>query len=124
MRTLALFLLGLLLGGYCAIVSAQRLVLAGTSIPTGLILCLAVLFPIARAGAWWLSSRLGAVAIGVGWLIATLALGTQGPWGDYILGSGVIALVYIAAGSMLLAVAATLPLAAPANRPRRERSDA
>lgn len=110
MRALALLALGLLLGGYCAIVSAQRVVLGGTSVPTGLIVCLVVLFPIARAGAWWLSSRLGAIAIGTGWLIATLALGTRGPWGDFVIGSGVGQLVYLAAGSTLLAVAAAMPL--------------
>lgn len=108
-----LLLLGFVIGVLGAIVQGQRITVGGTLIPTGTILALAVLVPIARAAAWWLNSRLGALYLGIGWLIATLAMSTAKPWGDLILDAGTRQIAYLVGGSFLLASAAAYPLLDP-----------
>jgi hypothetical protein len=93
-----------------AILQAQRVQVGTVWIPTGFFVAIAVLVPLSRAAAWWLRSRLGAVYLGIGWLIGTLAMGTSSPWGDLILDSGTRQLAYLVIGAVLLAAAATLPL--------------
>jgi hypothetical protein len=110
MRAIALLLLGIGVGVLGAIVQAQRLTVGSVMIPTGLVVALAVLVPIARAGAWWLESRFGALCIGVGWLIGTLSMGTSSPWGDLVLDSGTRQLSYLIIGSGLMAAAVSYPV--------------
>lgn len=120
MRAVVLLLFGLIIGVIGAILQAQRVHIGQFWIPTGLVLALGVLVPISRAAAWWLRSRLGAIYLGVGWLIGTLAMGTSSPWGDLILDSGIRQLSYLLIGSLLVTVAAALPLTDPASESSSE----
>jgi hypothetical protein len=112
-RVLALLLLGVMVGVFTAILQAQRIQVGQVWVPTGVVLALAVLVPIARAAAWWLRSRWGAACLGLGWLVATLTLGTSASRGDLILDSGPRQISYLVIGSVLLAACATFPLLEP-----------
>lgn len=102
--------LGLALGLLGAIVAAARWHLGGLAIPFGLVVALCVLAPIARACAWWVSSRLGALAVGAGWLATTLLVASSSPRGDVLLTNNWQSLTYLAGGTMIMAACATFPL--------------
>ena len=65
---------------------------------------------VARAGAWWQGSRLGAVTFSVGSLAATLMMGSETGAGDLILTSGTRQMAYLIGGTILLAAACGYPL--------------
>lgn len=110
MRALALLLLGMILGLLGAIVQAQRVHIGSVTIPIGMLVALGVLVPICRAAAWWMRSRFGGFCLAIGWLIATLAMGTSSPWDDLVIDSGLRQMAYLVLGSLLLAASATFPL--------------
>ncbi len=110
MRSATLLVLGLFLGFVGAFVQGYELPVGSASFPTGLLLVLASLVPVARASAWWLGSRAGAVLFSSGWLVATLLMGTQTPGGDLVLASGWREMTYLVAGTILLGVACGFPL--------------
>lgn len=109
-KTVWLFTIGALVGLYCAILQAMRITIGSIVIPLGLVVALACLLPIARAGAWWVGARWGALTIGIGWLAATLAMATRTPWGDLVIDSGGRQVAYLVTGTALLSLAATFPL--------------
>jgi hypothetical protein len=71
---------------------------------------LIVVLLIARAGAWWMGSRWGAIVFSVGWLVATLAMASTTPGGDLIINAGTRQALYLIGGSVLLAIACGFPL--------------
>lgn len=123
MRAILLLLLGVGLGILGAIVAAARWHLGSLTIPVGLVVVLAALPPIARAAAWWVTSRLGALAVGGGWLVATLVLGSTSPSGDVLLVNNWQSIAYLSGGSLILAACASLPLLERAQPSRAVRPD-
>jgi hypothetical protein len=105
-----LLLAGLLVGAVAAMVQSVTTQVGGVTLPTGAVLSLLAIVPMARAGAWWADSRAGAVAFSLGWLIATLAMGAPTPSGDLVLTSGTRQVSYLVGGSLLLAAACGFPL--------------
>lgn len=113
MRAAALLALGLFLGSVGALVQTCTTSLGSLTLPTGTLLVLATLVPVARAGAWWLDSRWGAIALSVGWLAATLLMGTTTSGGDLVISSGTRQIAYLVGGTVLLSAACGYPLLAP-----------
>ncbi len=110
MRALALLVLGLFFGFIGAAIQTHILALGSVRLPSGVVLMLVAVVLVARAGAWWQGSRLGAVTFSVGWLAATLVMGTESPAGDLVITDGTRQLSYLVGGSMLLAAACGFPL--------------
>lgn len=113
-RTLFLLLMGVAIGCLGAFVQEETFsfdVLWGTlTVPLGMVIVLAALTSSIRAGAWGSKTRIGAWAIFAGWLIATVAFSAKNASGDLIITSGTREIVYVLAGVILGAFAATLPV--------------
>lgn len=112
LQALALVAGGLLLGVFSGLTSTARIMVGTVAIPVGLVVTIAALVPIVRACAWAVQSQWGALLVGVGWLASTLALGTQWPSGDFLLGSDRKTMIYVSAATMLLTAASVFPLIA------------
>jgi hypothetical protein len=112
-RAVGLVLVGLFLGAVGALVQAYQVHVLSTRVPLGTIVVLAALVPVARAGAWSMGSRAGALALSLGWLVATLLMGTQTPSGDLVLNSGTRQVAYLIGGTVLLSAACGFPLVVP-----------
>jgi len=110
MRAAALLVLGLFLGFIGAMIQTHTLTVGSVRLPTGAVLALVATVLVARAGAWWQGSRLGAVTFSVGWLAATLMMGSETGAGDLILTSGTRQMSYLIGGTILLAAACGYPL--------------
>lgn len=110
MRVAASLVLGLFLGFVGAMLQTWTTSVGGATIPVGAILVLTATVPVARACAWWVGSRWGAIAFSAGWLGATLMMGTQTPGGDLVLSSGTRQISYLILGTMLLSAASGYPL--------------
>jgi peptidoglycan/LPS O-acetylase OafA/YrhL len=113
-RVLFLLLMGVAIGCLGAFVQEETFsfdVMWGTlTVPLGMIIVLAALTSSIRAGAWGSKTRLGAWSIFAGWLIATIAFSAKNESGDLIITSGPREIVYVLAGVILGAFAATLPV--------------
>jgi hypothetical protein len=109
-RLLAVALVGLLLGFAGAAGQWWSVSVLGVRLPVGALLGLVAAAFVVRASAWWVGSRAGAIASAVGWLAATLMLGTTSPSGDLILSSGTLQVAYLVVGSMVLAACCGFPL--------------
>jgi hypothetical protein len=114
-RIAATLVLGLFVGFVGAMVQWYSPTVAGRSVPVGAIIALLAVVPVARACAWWAGSRRGAIGFSVGWLAATLMMGSETPGGDLVLtGSGDAAvsgsLAYLLLGTMALSAACGYPL--------------
>jgi len=110
MRAAALLVLGLLSGFAGALIQTQTVTVGSVRLPTGALLTLAAIVLVARAGAWWQGSRLGAITFSVGWLAATLMMGSETGAGDLILSSGTRQMGYLIGGTILLGAACGFPL--------------
>ena len=110
MRAAALLVLGLLFGFIGALVQTQTILVGSVRLPTGMLLALLATVLVARAGAWWQGSRLGAITFSVGWLAATLMMGSESAAGDLILSAGTRQMSYLIGGTILLAAACGFPL--------------
>lgn len=110
MRAAALLVLGLFLGFIGAAIQTYQAALGSVQLPAGAVLVLVVVVLVARAGAWWQGSRLGAVAFSVGWVAATLVMGSETSAGDLLLTGGTRQLAYLIGGTTLLAAACGFPL--------------
>ena len=117
MRAAALLVLGLFFGFTGAMIQTHTLVVGSVRLPTGAVLVLVATVLVARAGAWWQGSRLGAVTFSVGWLAATLMMGSETGAGDLILTSGTRQMAYLIGGTILLAAACGYPLLPQDDRP-------
>ncbi|MCU0301928.1 MAG: hypothetical protein MUF35_10055 [Candidatus Nanopelagicales bacterium] len=109
-RLLAALAVGLLLGLVGAAAQSWAPDLLGVRLPVGAAIGVVTAALVARACAWWVGSRAGAVAHSVGWLGATLAMGTTTPSGDLVLSSGTRQVGYLVVGSMVLAACCGFPL--------------
>jgi hypothetical protein len=114
-RIAATLVLGLFVGFVGAMVQWYSPTVAGHSVPVGAAIALLAVVPVARACAWWVGSRWGAIGFSVGWLAATLMMGTESPGGDLVLtGSTDSAvsgpLAYLLIGTMALSAACGYPL--------------
>jgi hypothetical protein len=110
MRAAALLVLGLLFGFVGALIQTYVVTTGSVRLPAGALLALVATVLVARAGAWWQGSRLGAITFSVGWLAATLMMGSQTGAGDLILSSGTRQMGYLVAGTILLSAACGYPL--------------
>jgi len=117
MRAAALLVLGLFFGFTGAMIQTHTLVVGSVRLPTGAVLVLVATVLVARAGAWWQGSRLGAVTFSVGWLAATLMMGSETGAGDLILTSGTRQMADLIGGTILLAAACGYPLLPQDDRP-------
>ena len=119
MRAAALLVLGLFFGFTGAMIQTHTLAVGSVRLPTGAVLVLVATVLVARAGAWWQGSRLGAVTFSVGWLAATLMMGSETGAGDLILTSGTRQMAYLIGGTILLAAACGYPLLPQDDRPEK-----
>ncbi|HSO04027.1 MAG TPA: DUF6113 family protein, partial [Candidatus Limnocylindrales bacterium] len=110
MRAAALLVLGLLFGFAGALIQTHTVTVGSVRLPTGAALALVAIVLVARAGAWWQGSRLGAITFSIGWLAATLMMGSETGAGDLILSSGTRQMGYLIGGTILLAAACGFPL--------------
>jgi Family of unknown function (DUF6113) len=110
MRAAAALVLGLFLGFIGAMVQTFTPAVAGVRVPVGMALALVAVFLVARACAWWSGSRLGAVTFSVGWLAATLMMGTASAGGDLVLSSGTRQMAYLILGTIALSACCGYPL--------------
>ena len=110
MRAAALLVLGLLFGFAGALIQTYTVAVGSVRIPVGAVLTLVAVVLVARAGAWWQGSRLGAITFSVGWLAATFMMGSKTGAGDLILDSGTRPMGYLIAGTILLSAACGYPL--------------
>lgn len=110
MRALMVIVLGLVAGMIGAMLQTYVLRVGEVVIPVGALAVVVVLLLLARASAWWVGSRRGAILFSVPWLISTLAMATTTPGGDLVINAGARQAVYILGGSMLLAAACGFPL--------------
>jgi hypothetical protein len=113
-RVIALLVMGMVIGCLGAFVQEETFsldVLWGTlTVPIGMLIALAALTSSIRAGAWGSKTRMGAWAIFLGWLIATIAFSAKNASGDLIITSGLREGAYVLLGVVLGAFAATLPV--------------
>ncbi|MGB7982909.1 MAG: DUF6113 family protein [Candidatus Nanopelagicales bacterium] len=110
MRAASLLVLGLFLGFVGAMLQTYTNLIGSVTLPSGAILGIVTIVLVARAGAWWVGSRWGAFAVALGWLSASLIMGSQTAAGDLILSSGTRQVAYLIGATMLLASACGYPL--------------
>lgn len=110
MRAAALLILGIFFGFVGALIQTYTTTVGSVRLPTGALLAIVAITLIARAGAWWQGSRLGAVTFSGGWLTATLLMGIETGAGDLILTSGDRQIGYLIVATILLSAACGLPL--------------
>jgi hypothetical protein len=110
MRAAASLVLGFLVGVVGAMVQTWTVPAGGQALPVGTVLVLAALLPLVRACAWWTGSRAGAITFAVGWLAATLMMGTTTAGGDLVLSSGTRQIAYLILGTIMLSAASGYPL--------------
>jgi hypothetical protein len=103
-------LVGVALGSLLAFWQAARVILEQVSIPWGVVAAVIILTVVIRIAISMLGSRWAGAAVLAGWLIATIALSTRTPWaGDLIISAGTRQLVYLMAGVVAGAAAASVP---------------
>ena len=124
MRAAALLVLGLLFGFAGALIQTFTITVGSVRLPAGAVLTLVAVVLVARAGAWWQGSRLGAITFSIGWLAASLMMGSKTGAGDLILSSGTRQMGYLIGGTILLATACgfrCFPPTTPRTSPSRPR---
>jgi uncharacterized membrane protein YgdD (TMEM256/DUF423 family) len=88
---------------------ADRIVVAGTKIPYGLALALAL----CTLSVLWLNryfeTRLAGLVFLTVWVITTLQLAVESPTGDLVLSATWYSSVYVIAGAILISAAAVVP---------------
>lgn len=88
--------------------------LGPVSIPWGVVAAVIILVVAIRLAIAVARSRWAGAAVLTGWLIATIALSTRTPWaGDLVISSGTRQLIYLMAGVVAGAAAASLPARPP-----------
>ncbi len=109
-----LLLVGVVIGMVGAFVQAQRWTLelpwGVTVVPWGPPLVWVALGAAIRGGAWLVLSRWGAWAVVVGWLGATVLVSSRAASGDIAFSEGGQAMAYLVVGTLLAAVAASVPV--------------
>jgi hypothetical protein len=110
MRAAASLVLGLFLGFVGAMVQTFTPRALGLRLPLGAVLVLVTVVLVCRACAWWSGSRLGAITFSVGWLAATLIMGSTTADGDLVLDSGTRQMAYLILGTIALSACCGFPL--------------
>jgi hypothetical protein len=110
MRAVTSLILGLILGVVGAMVQTFTPLVLGLRMPLGAAMALVAVVLVARACAWWTGSRLGAITFSVGWLAATLIMGSTTAGGDLVLDSGNRQMAYLALGTIALSACCGFPL--------------
>jgi hypothetical protein len=101
-----LFLVGALTGLAGALVS-------GALVPAGLLLGLLAAGGLFYGGTYALGTRTGALAPGIGWVVAVLMGASGRTEGDILIGGGTVASVYLLGGVVLAVMCATMPRLSP-----------
>ena len=113
-RVFFLLILGVAIGCLGAFVQEETVMfdtrLGTITVPIGMFIALAALTSSIRAGAWGSKTRMGAWAIFLGWVVATIAFAARNASGDLIITSGPRQAAYVLLGVVLGAFAATLPV--------------
>lgn len=117
LAALACLFTGLLIGLAGAFVQASRLIVGTVAIPWGTAFALIVLLVAVRGAVWGFGSRLGGWLLFGGWLLMTVGLSTETPSGDLAISAGGRQWVYLLAGVVLAAGAASTPPIMPRRRP-------
>lgn len=117
LRLVGCLVIGLALGATTAMAQTWTMRVGGAHLPVGAVASVLTVVLVARACAWWTDSRLGAVVMASGWLVATLAMGSTTSGGDLVISSGTRQVAYLVAGSVLLAAACAFPLLPAHDRP-------
>jgi hypothetical protein len=115
----AAFVGGVALGTAGVVVQADRSSMLDRDLPWGLVLTLATVAIAVRGACWWARSRAAGAVVTIGWVVATLVLGTENAAGDILLPDDLRSKVYLVGGVALalLASAWPLPPRSPAARP-------
>ena len=109
MLLLASLLVGLVVGVIGAFLQAARLLIAGWTLPWGLVVSLVALLVLIRGAVEIAQSRWAGWLLFAGWLAATLAFAAQLPSGALVISAGDRQLAYLIGGVVLGAAAATVP---------------
>ena len=114
LRYLAVIAVGLLVGLIGAFLQANRFVInvpwGLLVVPWGMVFVIAVLAFAIRGGAGFVMSRWGAMALFMGWILATIVMAGESPSGDLALSGGGRQWVYLLGGVVLGAAATTFPV--------------
>ena len=113
-RYLAVIAVGLLVGLIGAFIQADRFVInvpwGLLVVPWGMVVVIVVLALVIRGGAWLVMSRWGAMAVFLGWILATIVMAGESPSGDLALSGGGRQWVYLLGGVVIGAAATTFPV--------------
>ena len=114
LRYLAVIAVGLLVGLIGAFIQADRFVInvpwGLLVVPWGMVVVIVVLALVIRGGAWLVMSRWGAMALFLGWILATIVMAGESPSGDLALSGGGRQWVYLLGGVVIGAAATTFPV--------------
>lgn len=114
LRVIVLLVLGAVIGCLGAFVQEETFTLdvrwGAMVIPWGMLLVWAALASTIRAGAWGSRSRMGAWAILVGWIFATVTFSAETASGGLVITSGAREVTYVIVGVILGAFSATFPV--------------
>ncbi len=114
LRYLAVIAVGLLVGLIGAFIQADRFVInvpwGLLVVPWGMVVVIVVLALVIRGGAWLVMSRWGAMAVFLGWILATIVMAGESPSGDLALSGGGRQWVYLLGGVVIGAAATTFPV--------------
>ena len=75
-----------------------------------MVVVIVVLALVIRGGAWLVMSRWGAMAVFLGWILATIVMAGESPSGDLALSGGGRQWVYLLGGVVIGAAATTFPV--------------
>ncbi len=107
---------GLFIGIAGAFLQGARFLVAGATLPWGLVVALIVLLFLVRAGVELTGSRWGGWIVLLAWIAATVAFAAELPSGDLVISAGGRQMAYLFGGVVVGAAAATVP---PLDRLRR-----
>jgi hypothetical protein len=105
----ACLLAGLLLGVIGAFLQGARLIVAGVTLPWGLVVAVVALVIVIRAGIDVTSSRWAGWCVLLAWIAATVAFAAELPSGDLVISAGGRQMAYLLGGVVVGAAAATVP---------------
>lgn len=104
-----LLVVGLVAGMFGVALAPLRVVVGSAVLPVGLLVVVAIPV-IARGGAWVMGTRLGAGCVALGWALPTIGFVLAGPGGDVLLPDVARTWVYLLGTTLLLVLAASVPL--------------
>jgi len=106
---LACLVAGAFMGVVGAFLQASRALVAGVTIPWGLVLALVALLVLIRAAIEVTGSRWGGWIVLLAWLAATVAFASELPSGALVISAGGRQMAYLLGGVVVGAAAAMVP---------------